>query len=289
MPASDLDIAMDRPRAYGPAHEHGSHDTCFESCPAYNLDQRAYNALIYAADSAVIAAGTIELAVGVGVDPECAEAYEWAEDTREFAKTFAVAHSLVEFDEKNFARPAAIERTRPRERPVEYRIANRELDDSGLRGAFASAGLSLVEIPGKADHPDHAERWGSFVRCADGGELDAADLRCVEALLGRGYPVPLFNLSCGNVGPYAGELLRAWARAGVGGACVRCLTTLEEGWCGAQCPTCERHYAEAKGCRCGGLNLCPDCQRAGATPATRGVVKCNEDCSSLCGVCCPDD
>jgi hypothetical protein len=90
-------------------------------------------------------------------------------------------------------------------------------------------------------------------------------------------------------GPFRPEWLAAWRAAKPGDPCARCGTPLEEGWCGNECPACVREYDEARGCRCGGTNLCPECQSAGATEATRGVIRCDPTCSTLCAVCCPDD
>ncbi len=103
--------------------------------------------------------------------------------------------------------------------------------------------------------------------------------------------LPLILMIDGNVGPFHPDLLAAWGAAGIGAPCARCGSKLEEmGWgFGPICPSCERERYVTLGCECGGLNLCPDCQKAGATEATRGDVKCEPDCSSLCPVCSPDD
>ena len=98
---------------------------------------------------------------------------------------------------------------------------------------------------------------------------------------------PLFERINGQIGPFASRLLAAWREAGIGGPCARCRTTLEEGWCGAECPCCEREYQEAKGCRCGGTGICPECLAAGMSLLSRSPKRC-PDCDSLCPVCCPD-
>lgn len=54
------------------------------------------------------------------------------------------------------------------------------------------------------------------------------------------------------------------------------------GWQGPECDLCDRAWQEARGCRCGGSACyCPDCVAAGA--------RCDDACSGLCHVCCPDD
>ena len=91
------------------------------------------------------------------------------------------------------------------------------------------------------------------------------------------------------IGPFHPDLIAGWRAAGVGGKCPRCGDEIVEFWGGLECPTCEREYQAANGCRCGGDNLCPDCMAAGATEKTRGEVKCQPGCSTLCPVCSPDD
>ncbi len=100
--------------------------------------------------------------------------------------------------------------------------------------------------------------------------------------------IKLYVVIGGNIGPYSNELVESWRASGVGGACARCGSVLKDGWCGPECPVCEREYQVAKGCLCLGENLCADCRAAGATSATR-APKCDDDCSTMCRVCCPDD
>lgn len=103
------------------------------------------------------------------------------------------------------------------------------------------------------------------------------------------HEVALFDVVDGKVGPMAQSLLAALSERGVGDACPRCASTLTLGWHGAECRACERDYQVAKGCRCGGSNLCPDCVAVGATEQTRGEVRCRADCSTMCPVCSEDD
>lgn len=92
------------------------------------------------------------------------------------------------------------------------------------------------------------------------------------------------------VGPIAPYLIDGWRVRGEGGSCPRCGTKIEAFvYEGCACPACLREHQEAKGCRCEGSNLCPDCRAAGATERTRGEVRCTPDCSTLCPVCSPDD
>lgn len=86
------------------------------------------------------------------------------------------------------------------------------------------------------------------------------------------------------------EIRRAMAKFGEEtGRCAKHGTALVMGWQGLECETCERDFMVSRGCKCGGTNLCADCQAAGATEATRGTIRCEPACSSLCPVCCPDD
>jgi hypothetical protein len=101
--------------------------------------------------------------------------------------------------------------------------------------------------------------------------------------------LPLYLEIGDHVGPFHPDLLAAWNALGEGAACPRCGATLEEGWCGPTCATCARARRVALGCRCGGSNLCPECQAVGATEATRGEIRCEAHCSTLCPVCSPDD
>jgi len=59
--------------------------------------------------------------------------------------------------------------------------------------------------------------------------------------------IGLYELRGGHVGPYNRVLVDLWRQAGVGGECARCSFVLERGWCGPECPMCEREYLLALG------------------------------------------
>lgn len=90
---------------------------------------------------------------------------------------------------------------------------------------------------------------------------------------------------------YNSKLVELWNKIGEGGLCPRCQTgVIGPDWFGPSCEKCNREFMEVvHGCRCKGLNLCPECQAAGATEATRGEIMCHPDCSSMCPICCQDD
>ena len=72
------------------------------------------------------------------------------------------------------------------------------------------------------------------------------------------------------------ELARA------GGFCARHGLRELLSWGLYECPLCERERLEA--CQCGGTGRCPGCLLLGGS----WFVKCDPDCDTLCGVCCPD-
>jgi hypothetical protein len=101
--------------------------------------------------------------------------------------------------------------------------------------------------------------------------------------------LPLFLSVDGAIGPVHPDLVASWDSSTAGAPCIRCGDKLELELTGLECPTCMREYAAARGCKCAGTNLCPECMARGATPSTRGVVVCEPGCSTLCPVCTPDD
>ena len=101
--------------------------------------------------------------------------------------------------------------------------------------------------------------------------------------------IPLYELIDGEVGPFHRDLIVGWIKNGIGGKCPRCDDEIYSCWGLPSCWTCERARLTALGCQCNGLNLCPKCQDLGATEKTRGEIKCEKECSTLCPICSPDD
>ncbi len=88
----------------------------------------------------------------------------------------------------------------------------------------------------------------------------------------------------GEVGPFRSELIESWRSSSAGDKCVHCGSILEIGWCGVECPGCDRTYQVALGCRCNGTVKCP---------GSKEKEYCTIDCEicggdNLCPVCCPD-